>query len=59
MTQRQLASGVGVSRQTVYYIETGNAVPSVVLALRIATTFQQPAENVFFIEEDRRKRGGR
>ena len=58
MTQQELANAVGVTRQTIHSIETGKFVPSTVLALKIAGTFQQPVENIFFIEDDPNKKEG-
>ena len=40
MTQQQLAERVGVRRQTINAIESGKFIPSTLLALRIARTFQ-------------------
>ena len=37
MTQAQLATATGVSRQTVISVEGGDYAPSVYLAIRIAT----------------------
>lgn len=47
VTQEQLASAVGVSRQTIISIEKGNYTPSVSLALRIAQHFNVPLESIF------------
>ena len=49
MTQEDLASAVGVSRQTIIAVEKGNYTPSVLLALKIASTFDQRVEDVFRI----------
>jgi putative transcriptional regulator len=49
ITQEELARAVGVSRQTVVAIEKGNYVPSVLLAMKIASFFSQPVEEVFYI----------
>jgi putative transcriptional regulator len=49
VTQEQLATAVGVTRQTIISIERGNYVPSVLLALRIAAHFKLPVEAVFTI----------
>lgn len=51
MTQQQLAEAVGVSRQTINAIETKKYVPSTVLALKIARTFDKTVEEVFQLEE--------
>lgn len=47
MTQQQLATHVGVSRQTVNAIEAGKYSPSLEVAFRIARVFNQPLEKVF------------
>lgn len=52
LTQQQLADAVGVSRQTINAIESGKFVPSTVLALKIAHTFQKPVEEIFQLEEE-------
>ena len=52
MTQQQLADAAGVSRQTINAIESGKFVPSTVLALKIAHTFQKPVEEIFQLEEE-------
>lgn len=39
ITQVQLAEAIGVSRQTIYAIESGRYVPSMVLALKMAKVF--------------------
>lgn len=50
ITQEDLASEVGVSRQTVIAIEKGNYVPSVLLAIKIARFFKQPVDQIFYIQ---------
>ena len=52
LTQQQLAEQVGVSRQTINAIESGKFIPSTLLALKIARTFQQPVEAIFQLEEE-------
>ena len=47
LTQEELASKVGVSRQTVIAIEKGNYTPSVLLALKLARTFRLSVEDIF------------
>lgn len=51
MTQTDLAESVGITRQTVGLIEKGDYAPSVVLALKIAQTFDTTVEEVFWINE--------
>ena len=52
ITQQDLATAVGVSRQTINSIEAGGYVPSAVLALKIARYFGKPAEAIFSMEEN-------
>ena len=52
MTQQQLADTVDVSRQTINAIESGKFVPSTVLALKIARTFEKQVEEIFSLEEE-------
>ena len=51
VTQEELASAVGVTRQTIIAIEKGNYAPSVLLALKIATFFHKPLEKIFYVEK--------
>ncbi len=44
LTQQDLADAVGVSRQTVISMETGDYAPSVYLALRIARALDSSVE---------------
>ena len=46
-SQADLASRLGVSRQTVNAIENGRYDPSLPLAFTIAQLFEVPIENVF------------
>lgn len=50
MTQQALADVLGVSRQTVYAVETGKFNPSVKLALKIANVFRVSVEEIFYLE---------
>ncbi len=59
MTQQQLADLIGTSRMTVYSIESGKYVPSTVLALKIAGVFEKPVEEIFFLDESGKGRGGK
>ena len=47
MTQQELASQIGVTRQTVNAIELGKYSPSLEVAFRIARVFELPLEQVF------------
>ncbi|QTA38067.1 helix-turn-helix transcriptional regulator [Thermosipho ferrireducens] len=51
ITQEELAKKVGVSRQTINYIEKGKYTPSVLLALKIARVFGCKVEELFILEE--------
>jgi putative transcriptional regulator len=46
-TQSALAEQLGVSRQTVNAIETGKYDPSLPLAFRLASVFEQRIEQLF------------
>jgi putative transcriptional regulator len=52
MSQGQLATVLGVSRQTVNSIENGRYLPSLPLAITIARVFGTFVEDVFRPEED-------
>jgi len=52
MTQQALANLVGVSRQTIVAIEKNRYSPSLDLAFQLALTFDQPIQDVFFIEAE-------
>ena len=50
LSQAQLAAVVGVSRQTISSIETGQYCPSTLLALRLARVLETPVEALFWLE---------
>jgi putative transcriptional regulator len=50
MTQQQLAAAIGVSRQTIVAVEKGKYNPSLELAFQIAMVFDQPLEEVFYVD---------
>jgi putative transcriptional regulator len=52
LSQAELASRLGVSRQTVISIESGRYLPSLPLAFRIARIFSRPIEAVFQPDEE-------
>lgn len=52
ITQATLAERVGVSRQSINYIEQGTYAPSVALALRIAAELEQRVEEIFILEQE-------
>lgn len=49
-TQADLASILGVSRQTINSIETGKYDPSLPLAIRLARLFGRPVETIFILD---------
>jgi len=51
MTQEELASRAGCTRQTIIALEQGKYVPSVELAFRITRAFGVTLEEVFQYEE--------
>lgn len=50
-TQADLASKIGVTRQSINAIENGKFVPSTVLALKIARLFKKSIEDIFTLED--------
>ena len=52
ITQGTLAERLGVSRQSINYIEQGTYAPSVTLALRIAGEFGVQVEDIFTLGEE-------
>ncbi len=51
MTQEELASVVGVTRQTIISIEQGKYIASLPLALKMAEIFGVSIEEIFKLEE--------
>lgn len=51
LTQEELGKIVGVSRQTINYIERGKYKPTVLLALKIAKVLSCRVEDIFELEE--------
>lgn len=52
LRQADLASAVGVSRQTIISLERGDYSPSVYLALRIAKALHSTVEDLFPLPEE-------
>jgi len=50
-SQAELATRVGVTRQTINAIETGKYDPSLPLAFKIARLFGKPIEEVFLYQD--------
>ena len=53
MTQEELATLVGVSRQTIIAIEKGNYTPSVHLALKLSKEFKLKVDEIFYISNEK------
>lgn len=53
ITQADLATSVGLSRQTINSIEKGVFVPSVVSAMKLAAFFATSVEEIFYFEEEK------
>ncbi len=51
LTQQELATVIGVSRQTINAMEAGKYVPSTVLALKLSQLFKMPVNDIFVLEE--------
>jgi putative transcriptional regulator len=54
LSQTELARAVGVSRQTISSIETGQYGPSALLAFRLAAALDVPIASLFWLEGDTR-----
>ena len=52
VTQEELASAVGVTRQTIISLENGKYNASLQLAFKIARFFQMRIEDIFLFEEE-------
>jgi putative transcriptional regulator len=52
LTQDDLADMVGVTRQTMLYLEKGKYNPSLVLAFKVAKALNSTIEEVFMIDEE-------
>jgi putative transcriptional regulator len=53
LTQDELADMVGVTRQTMVYLEKGKYNPSLVLAYKVAKALNSTIEEVFTIEVEK------
>ena len=51
LTQDELADKVGVTRQTMLYLEKGKYNPSLVLAYKVAKALNSTIEEVFIVQE--------
>lgn len=52
MTQQALAEAIGVSRQTIFAIETGKYIPSAILVLKLSKVLSKPVESLFILEKE-------
>lgn len=52
ISQEELASLVGVTRQTISSIETGQYCPSALLAFQLAKKLEKPVQELFILEEN-------
>lgn len=52
LSQEELARLVGVTRQTISSIETGQYCPSALLAFLLAKKLEKPVDQLFFLEGD-------
>ncbi len=50
LTQAALAELAGVTRKSINAIETGNMVPSIILALKLAHALEMKVEDLFALE---------
>ncbi|MGE5250270.1 MAG: helix-turn-helix transcriptional regulator [Bacteroidota bacterium] len=57
LTQEQLARSVGVTRQTIIAIEKGKFVPSVKLALYLASALHSSIADIFWLENEQGEKG--
>ncbi|MRX71821.1 helix-turn-helix domain-containing protein [Bacillus lacus] len=51
LSQQELAEQVGVSKQTIFVMEKGNYVPTLLLAFRIAKFFNVDVNDIFTYEK--------
>lgn len=52
ISQGELADKIGVSRQTINYIENGKIIPSLKIARQIAKVFQVSTDNIFEFDDE-------
>jgi HSP20 family protein len=52
VTQEELADALGISRQSINAMEAGRSLPSLPIALQIASYFSVPLTHIFTIDED-------
>ena len=54
-SQGELAERVGVTRQTISFIEKGEFSPSITLSLKIAREFEIKVDGLFWLEGEKPK----
>lgn len=52
ITQEELATRVGVHRQTIIAIEKQKYEPSIGVVLALSSVFNEPVEKIFFFNEE-------
>ncbi|MFA5764382.1 MAG: helix-turn-helix transcriptional regulator [archaeon] len=52
LTQEELAAIIGVTRETILFIEKRKHVPSIELAMKIAKLFKIKVDELFYFEEE-------
>ena len=52
LSAAQLADAVGVSRQTIYAIESGDYLPNTAVALKLAAAMGVAVEQIFKVETE-------
>jgi len=50
LSQLELAKLVGVSRQTIYYLERGSYNPSLTISFKISEILEKPIDKIFYQE---------
>jgi len=50
LSQQELADSIGVSRQTIYYLEKGSYNPSLTISFKIAEVLKKDLNKIFFQE---------
>ncbi|MFX0139182.1 MAG: helix-turn-helix transcriptional regulator [Candidatus Hodarchaeota archaeon] len=50
LTQQDLADSIGVSRQTIYFLEKGKYNPSLTISFKIAEVLKKPLNEIFYQE---------
>ena len=55
LTQEELASTLGVTRQTIISIEQGKYIASLPLALKMAKLFDVSVEEIFYLDDEEKR----